>query len=168
MTRQGRTACIGLGSNLDQPTRNLDEAIRRIGEIESIDIKAVSSFYRSAPLGGMNQPDYINAVMAVETPEEPEDLLGKLQGIETEMGRAGIRERWAARIIDLDLLLVDTLRFSSKTLTIPHPGIALRNFVLLPLQEICPLIEIPGLGRAIDLPVNLQEPRIQRCDNDDH
>ncbi len=166
MHRPERTACIGLGSNLGRPEQNIAEAVRRIDACDALTITHVSSRYLSAPLGGMDQPDYVNAVLAAETQAEPHDLLELIKTIERDMGRDERRERWAARVIDLDLLLLGDVVFTSDTLTIPHPGIAQRNFVLLPLQEICPDIEIPGLGRAMDLPVNHQEPRIRRCDDD--
>ena len=121
-----------------------------------------SSLYRSSPLGGIEQPDFINAVAAVETALPPPDLLGQLQAIERIRGRVDARIRWGPRVLDLDLLVYGNSVIDDPDLTVPHPGIAARNFVLLPLREIAPDLDIPGLGFVRDLPVNEREPQISR------
>lgn len=155
-------AAIGLGSNLDEPELQIRSAIDRISEHPECALSHASSLYMSAPLAGMDQPDYVNAVVFVKTTLEATDLLRILQSIETDMGRERDGVRWAARTIDLDLLTFDQQQISSTELTVPHPGIAARNFVLLPLQEICADLQVPGLGRIGDVPVNYSSPRIRR------
>lgn len=112
---------------------------------------ACSSLYRSAPLGPANQPDYVNAVMAVETALAPLALLDALQALETAFGRVRHGERWGPRTLDLDILLYGSEILATDRLTVPHPGLAEREFVLYPLQEIAPDLNIPGLGPLADL-----------------
>ena len=124
---------------------------------------ARSSLYRSAPFGPVDQPDFVNAVAQLRTELDVTQLFRQLQSIEKQRGRRR-GERWGPRIIDLDLLVFDDEVLDSPALTVPHPGIAERNFVLLPLQEIAPDLIIPGLGRVADIAVNRDEPRISRVD----
>jgi 2-amino-4-hydroxy-6-hydroxymethyldihydropteridine diphosphokinase len=112
---------------------------------------ACSSLYRSAPMGPANQPDYVNAVMAVETALAPLALLDALQALETAFGRVRHGERWGPRTLDLDILLYGSEILATDRLTVPHPGLAEREFVLYPLQEIAPDLNIPGLGPLADL-----------------
>ena len=121
-----------------------------------------SSLYRSAPFGGIEQPDFVNAAAALLTRLEPADLLRELQRIESERGRERGDVQWGPRVLDLDLLVYSDQLVDDAELKIPHPGIAERNFVLLPLQEIAPDLVIPGLGRVASLPVNFAEPQISR------
>ena len=121
-----------------------------------------SSLYRSSPLGGIEQPDFVNAVAAVLTTLEPRDLLRKLKAIERRRGRERNGQRWGPRVIDLDLLVFSRAVLSEAGLSIPHPGIAERNFVLLPLREIAPDLVIPGLGRVASIAINEAEPAIDR------
>lgn len=97
-------------------------------------------------MGPQDQPDYINAVMAIETQLPPLELLDGLQAIEAAHGRVRQGERWGPRTLDLDLLVYGDREIQSERLTVPHPGISLRRFVLLPLHDIEPHLEIPGLG----------------------
>lgn len=144
-------AYIGLGGNLDAPLTRLRAARTAIAALAGVREVACSSFYRSAPLGPSEQPDYMNAVMAVATTLAPLDLLQQLQAIETAFGRVRSGERWGPRTLDLDLLLYGDTLLDSERLTIPHPGLAHREFVLYPLQEIAPELLIPGLGPVADL-----------------
>ena len=121
-----------------------------------------SSLYRSAPLGGIEQPEFVNAVAAILTRLEPAALLAALKGIERERGREPGGSRWGPRVIDLDLLVYSRASVATAELTVPHPGIAERNFVLLPLGEIAPDLVVPGLGRVASISVNYREPRIER------
>ena len=121
-----------------------------------------SSLYRSSPLGGIEQPDFVNAVAAVETTLAAHDLLSQLQAIERIRGREDNRVRWGPRVLDLDLLVYGDRMIDDPNLTVPHPGIAARNFVLLPLREIAPDLDVPGLGRVRNLAVNEREPHISR------
>jgi 2-amino-4-hydroxy-6-hydroxymethyldihydropteridine diphosphokinase len=141
------TRCyIGLGSNLDDPIRQVSTAIDELAGMPQSSMIRVSSLYRSPPMGPQDQPDYINAVVAVDTRLAPEEVLQQLLGIEQHHGRKRGPQRWTARTLDLDILLYGEKVINAPTLTIPHPGIAERNFVLYPLQEIAPGLIIPQLG----------------------
>lgn len=157
-----RPAYIGLGSNLDGPARQVETAIDRVDELDGARVVQRSSLYRSAPLGGIEQPEFANAVIAILTTLEPRTLLDALKSIERERGREPGGARWGPRVIDLDLLVYSRETIDTADLTIPHPGIASRNFVLLPLGEIAPELMIPGLGRVASISVNYKEPRIER------
>lgn len=140
------TAYIGLGGNLDEPAARIRAARAAIGVLPGIRELAFSSLYRSAPLGPAEQPDYVNAVMAVATSLSPLKLLDALQSVETAFGRVRLGERWGPRTLDLDLLLYGAEILANDRLTVPHPGLAQREFVLYPLLEIAPDLDIPGLG----------------------
>jgi 2-amino-4-hydroxy-6-hydroxymethyldihydropteridine diphosphokinase len=145
-----RPAYVGIGSNLDEPQRQVMRAIELLRSVPDTRCIAVSSLYRSAPLGPVAQPEFVNAAAGLITQLEPETLLDALQSIEKSMGRKR-RERWGPRVIDLDLLVFADERRSGDSLTLPHPGIVERNFVLYPLAEIAPDLDVPGLGRVIEL-----------------
>ena len=155
-------AYVGLGSNLQMPARQLDEAFDLLAEIPGTRVILRSSLYRSAAFGGIEQPDFVNAVAALLTTLGPPDFLAALLEIEKRQGRDRDGERWGPRVLDLDLLVYDGQVIDRPGLTVPHPGIAERNFVLLPLGEIAPDLVIPGLGRVANLPVNTDEPSISR------
>ena len=152
---------IGLGSNLDGPAGQVRSAVRELGQLPQVRLRAASGLYRSPPMGGLDQPDYINAVVQVETDLEPEQLLHELQGIERQHGREEQHEHWASRTLDLDLLLWGQERFDSKALTLPHPGLHERAFVLAPLQELDADLTVPGQGTVSTL---LRECRYARVD----
>ena len=144
-------AFIGLGSNLEQPQQQVERAIQSLRDIETITVNAVSSNYKSAPVGPEGQNDYINAVVSIETELPAQQLLDVLQTIENQQGRVRT-ERWGARTLDLDILLYGDDVINSDRLTIPHKEIANRNFVLLPLMEITSDdFQIPGQGALLDL-----------------
>lgn len=155
-------AYVGLGSNLQMPTRQVEVAIELLGDIRRTRLLAASSLYRSAPFGGVEQPDFVNAVAAVLTQLSPSELLVELQCIESRQGRERDSQRWGPRVLDLDLLVHGGAVIDAPGITVPHPGIGERNFVLLPLREIAPELVIPGLGRVVSLPVNRDEPGISR------
>ena len=134
----------------------------RLRAIRDTRVVCVSSLYRSAPFGGIEQPDFVNAAAALLTQLAPDGLLAELQAIEDQQGRERVGVRWGPRVLDLDLLVYGDVRLKNERLTVPHPGIAERNFVLLPLGEIAADLVIPGLGRVASIPVNSQEPRISR------
>lgn len=144
-------AYIGLGGNLDRPDARIKSARAAIHAISGVSEAGFSSLYQSAPMGPRDQPDFVNAVMAVDTVLAPLDLLDELQAIETAAGRVRQGERWGPRTLDLDLLLFGDCTLHSERLTLPHPGLAEREFVLYPLREIAPELRIPGLGRLADL-----------------
>jgi 2-amino-4-hydroxy-6-hydroxymethyldihydropteridine diphosphokinase len=155
---------VGIGSNLQMPARQVDEAFDLLAEIPDSRLVGQSALYRSAPLGGIEQPDFVNAVAAMLTTLGPVEFLAELQGIEKRQGRERDGDRWGPRVLDLDLLVFGDLTIGQPGITVPHPGIAERNFVLLPLGEIAPDLVIPGLGRVTDLPVNTDEPSISRIE----
>ncbi len=143
-------AYIGLGSNLDDPAEQLHRALRALEQIQNTSVICYSSLYQSPPMGGVEQPDYINAVAEVETLLKPEELLEQLQVIETAQGR--IRgERWGARTLDLDLLVYGSSIINMPDLKVPHPGMHERAFVLYPLNEIARDLEVPGRGLVTEL-----------------
>jgi 2-amino-4-hydroxy-6-hydroxymethyldihydropteridine diphosphokinase len=148
------TAYIGLGSNLAEPVAQLKTAHSTISCLTQVKELAFSSFYQSPPMGPQNQPDYVNAVMAIATDLEALDLLYCLQKIEHEQGRVRNGTRWGARTLDLDLLLYGNLQINYPNLCVPHPGIFERAFVLFPLQEIAPKLILPGFGDINQLVAN--------------
>jgi 2-amino-4-hydroxy-6-hydroxymethyldihydropteridine diphosphokinase len=145
-------AYIGLGGNLADTRALLASARAAIAALEGVRETAFSSFYRSAPMGPSDQPDYVNAVMAIETTLLPHDLLKALQQIELSHGRVRTGLRWGPRTLDLDILLYADRQIHDETLTVPHIGISEREFVLYPLAEIAPPdLDIPGQGLLADL-----------------
>jgi 2-amino-4-hydroxy-6-hydroxymethyldihydropteridine diphosphokinase len=144
-------AYIGLGGNLGDAAETVRVARRAIAAAPGVRELACSSLYRSAPMGPSDQPDYVNAVMAVATTLAPLELLHALQRIEQSHGRVRTGERWGPRTLDLDLLLYDDLVLDTEVLTLPHPGIAEREFVLYPLAEIAPDLHIPERGPLREL-----------------
>lgn len=145
MTRH--IAFIGLGSNLEEPRSQLQHAFVALGQLPGTSLVARSSLYRSAPVGYADQPDFVNAVAKIATALSPQALLQALLHIEHQQGRERTF-RNAPRTLDLDLLLYDDLRLHEHGLTIPHPQMHLRAFVLQPLLEIAPDCVIPGIGQA--------------------
>ena len=158
-----RQAFVGIGSNQDDPVIQVGRAVAALQELPRTGLVARSSLYRSAPFGPVNQPDFVNAVAHLETELDAIEMLRHLQGIERRHGRVR-GERWGPRVIDLDLLVFEDQVIDADGLSVPHPGIAERNFVLLPLQEIAPDLMIPGLGKVADIAVDTEEPRISRID----
>jgi 2-amino-4-hydroxy-6-hydroxymethyldihydropteridine diphosphokinase len=137
---------VGLGSNLQQPERQLRQALDALRAIAEEGVVKASSLYRSPPMGPQDQPDYINAVAVIETVLEPLELLDQLQQIEQQQGRERKRH-WGERTLDLDLLLYGDQSIDHPRLQVPHPGITERSFVLLPMQEVLgDMQEIPGQG----------------------
>jgi 2-amino-4-hydroxy-6-hydroxymethyldihydropteridine diphosphokinase len=140
-------AFIGLGSNLEDPRSQLQRAFAELGELPGTCLVAQSSLYRSAPVGYPDQPDFVNAVAKVATSLTPQALLQALLQIEQQHGRERAF-RNSPRTLDLDVLLYDDLQLHERGLTIPHPQMHLRAFVLQPLLEIAPDCDIPAVGRA--------------------
>jgi 2-amino-4-hydroxy-6-hydroxymethyldihydropteridine diphosphokinase len=131
-------AYIGLGSNLDAPQEQLLQALAHIHNDAQISIQQCSHFYASAPMGPKDQPDYVNAVCKITTGLSPIELLDTLQNIEQKHGRMRAGEKWGPRTLDLDMLLFNNLSMSNDRLTLPHSGMAQREFVLVPLFEVTP------------------------------
>lgn len=143
------SAYIGLGANLDDPAAQVAYAFAELDRLPGTRLVARSSLYASAPVGYVDQPDFINAVAHLKTTLAPRTLLAVLLEIEQRHGRAR-SFRNAPRTLDLDLLLYGAAHFHEDQLTLPHPRMTERAFVLLPLTEIAPEITIPGHGRAAD------------------
>jgi 2-amino-4-hydroxy-6-hydroxymethyldihydropteridine diphosphokinase len=141
---------IGLGSNLQEPQQQINNAIIALKALPESHMLAVAPYYRSLPMGPADQPEYINTVVHLETELSALGLLDHLQAIELSQGRERA-ERWGARTLDLDLLLYGDDEISHPRLTVPHPGIAEREFVLYPLLDIAATLVIPGLGRLSEL-----------------
>lgn len=155
-------AYIGIGSNLNEPQRQVLDAVQLLKLLPGCKLRSVSSLYQSAAFGPIEQDDFINAVVALETSLPAEELLCALKEIERAQGRNFSAERWGPRVLDLDILVYGEHLIELPDLQIPHPGIGERNFVLLPLREIAPELAIPGLGRVFDILVNEHEPSIKR------
>jgi 2-amino-4-hydroxy-6-hydroxymethyldihydropteridine diphosphokinase len=141
------TAYIGIGSNLDEPRRQVEQAMAELARLPGTTLKKASSLYRTAPVGFAAQPDYVNAVAELDTELGAEPLLRHLQAIEERHGRQRSFPD-APRTLDLDLLLHGDAETASAQLTLPHPRMHQRAFVLEPLLEIAPQISIPGAGPA--------------------
>jgi 2-amino-4-hydroxy-6-hydroxymethyldihydropteridine diphosphokinase len=146
-----RPAYVGLGSNLEDPRAKVLAARTRLAELPGTRLVLTSPLYRSRPMGPIAQPDYVNAVAGLLTELDAPALLAALRGIESALGRPSTHERWGPRVIDLDLLGFARERRSDPDLTLPHPGIPERNFVLYPLADIAPDLDLPGLGRVAEL-----------------
>ena len=150
-------AYIGLGSNLADPVDQVTTAISNLQSLPDSQLLTWSSLYASPPMGPQDQPDYINAVAIIETALSAHQLLDALQAIEQQQGR--VRQRhWGERTLDLDILLYGQNEIDDARLQIPHPGIALRAFVLYPLAEIAPDLTIPNMGTIEQL--------LQHCPSD--
>ncbi|ENM2867487.1 2-amino-4-hydroxy-6-hydroxymethyldihydropteridine diphosphokinase [Citrobacter koseri] len=137
-------AYIALGSNLASPLEQVNAAVKAIGDILDSRIVAVSSFYRTPPLGPQDQPDYLNAAVALETQLAPEELLNHTQRIELQQGRVRKAERWGPRTLDLDIMLFGDDVINTPRLTIPHYDMKNRGFMLWPLFEIAPNLVFPN------------------------
>lgn len=145
----GHIAFVGLGSNLEDPRDQVLRALQLLGGLPHTRVMAHSSLYRSAPVGYLQQPDFINAVAQLETGLSARALLDALLELEQECGRTR-QFRNAPRTLDMDVLLYDDLRHHEHGLTIPHPQMHVRAFVLRPLLEIAPGCVIPGIGSAAE------------------
>lgn len=154
-------ACIALGSNLEQPVLQVRQALEEVARLPSTRLLLHSSLYRSEPLGRQDQPDFINAVAKIATGLAPRDLLDALMAIEQRHGR--VRESLnAPRTLDMDILLYDDLQYNDDHLTLPHPRMHLRAFVLQPLQEIVPGCVVPGHGPVAALLAVCAGQKLQR------
>lgn len=162
-TPHWRPVFVGIGSNLDAPEQQVNQAIIALAELPGTMLVSQSRLYRSSPMGPVDQPDFINAVVAVLTQALPRVFFEQMQAIERKQGRKREGERWGPRTIDLDLLAYSGLIIDEEGLTVPHPGIAERNFVLLPWQEIAPNFVVPGLRdvAAMASTISTTEPRVE-------
>ncbi|MCP5158392.1 MAG: 2-amino-4-hydroxy-6-hydroxymethyldihydropteridine diphosphokinase [Gammaproteobacteria bacterium] len=155
---------IGIGSNLNNPANQVRQAFQALTELPASRLTACSPWYRTAPVGGpAGQPDYLNAVAALETELTADALLAMLQAIEIAQGRVRT-ERWGPRTLDLDLLLYGLVTCDDPQLTLPHPRLHQRAFVLYPLYDIAPELTIPRLGPLTILLKNCPPLSITRLD----
>jgi 2-amino-4-hydroxy-6-hydroxymethyldihydropteridine diphosphokinase len=148
MSKTQLRAWIGLGSNLEDPLAQVSTALQELKLLPDTTLAARSSLYRSDPVGPPGQPDYINAVAALDTRLEPETLLDALQAIE-QMHQRVRKIHWGPRTLDLDLLLYGDQVISTPRLTVPHAHMTERNFVLWPLAELAPELILPD-GRPLN------------------
>jgi 2-amino-4-hydroxy-6-hydroxymethyldihydropteridine diphosphokinase len=144
-------AYIGMGSNLEDPRSRVLAAFDALAGLDRTRLICTSPLYSSRPFGPVLQPDFVNAVAGVLTRLEPAELLAQLRSIESRFGRPEPHQRWGPRVIDLDILVYGRERREEPQLVLPHPGIVERNFVLYPLADIAPDLEVPGLGRVSEL-----------------
>lgn len=149
-----RPAYVAVGSNLDHPRERVEEAFAHLEAISDTRLEARSRLYRSRPMGPQDQPEFINAAVGLLTRKSPHEMLEALLQIERRMGRIR-EERWGPRVIDLDLLWMVGNAVDDPGLTLPHTGVSTRNFVLYPLSDIAPTLDIPGHGRVLDLKLGL-------------
>ena len=143
-------AYVALGANLAQPQQQLDTAVLALGELAHQDSLTVSAYYQSAPMGDVEQPDYLSAVVSFDTDLAPHPLLDALQAIENQQGRERLI-RWGARTLDLDLLLYGQETICTDRLTVPHYGMKQRSFVLIPLADIAADLILPCQTRLSSL-----------------
>ena len=161
-------AFIGLGSNLNDPRTQVETALAELALLPRSKLTTFSALYETEPMGPADKPDlvqpgYINAVALLMTELEPEKLLDQLQSIENRHQRVRGEVQWGPRTLDLDLLLYGDETINTERLTVPHPGITERNFVLIPMVEIRPDLKLPD-GRAIvDLPASHDQHGVKRC-----
>lgn len=157
-------AFLGLGGNLGSPKKNIKEALKLLESISSVKVTKLSSYYESAPVGYEKQPWFVNVVAEVDTTLEPYELLTLCNTIEYELKRVRLI-RWGPRTIDIDILLYEGYESNDATLTVPHPRMCERAFVILPLMEIAPDLQIKG--RAIqDIADNIKNQEIRKLEND--
>ncbi len=154
-------AYVGVGSNLEDPAGQVRQAMAALDDLPATTVVARASLYSSAPVGKLDQPDYVNSVAALDTGLEPQQLLDELLVIETRHGRVR-GERNAPRTLDLDLLLFGERRIDAPALAVPHPRMHERAFVLLPLAEIAADARIPGRGSVRELLPGVAGQRVTR------
>jgi 2-amino-4-hydroxy-6-hydroxymethyldihydropteridine diphosphokinase len=145
-----RPAYVAIGSNLNDPRARVREAGERLAALPAIREVLRSRLYATRPMGPQDQPQFVNAAAGFLTQLSARELLGRLLEIETAMGR-NRRERWGPRVIDLDLVWMVGETIDEPGLSVPHPGVSTRNFVLYPLADIAPTLAIPGHGTVLEL-----------------
>jgi len=148
-------AYIAIGSNLASPLEQVNAAVQALGDIPQSRVVALSSFYRTPPLGPQDQPDYLNAAIALKTALSAESLLDNTQRIELQQGRVRKEERWGPRTLDLDIMLFGDAVINTKRLTVPHYDMKRRGFMLWPLFEIAPDLIFPDGETLSDLLAHL-------------
>ena len=155
-------AYVALGSNLDDPPMQVARAFTALEGLRGSRMVARSSLYRSRPFGPVAQPDFVNAVAGMLTTLDAAAMLAELKALEERLGRERPVTRWGPRRIDLDLLVHGTTRIDEPQIQVPHPGIADRAFVLAPLLELAPDLDVPGMGRVRRLAARMDEAGMSR------
>ncbi len=145
-----RPAYVAIGSNLNDPQARVLEAFERLATSPATRLTLRSRLYRTRPMGPQDQPYFVNAAAGLLTQLTPRELLEFLLHVEQDMGR-NRQERWGPRVIDLDLVWMPGDTIDEPGLTLPHPGVSARNFVLYPLADIAPTLAIPGHGKVLEL-----------------
>lgn len=158
------TAYVGIGSNLDGPAAHVTRAFDDLSRLPDTRVTARSPLYKSPPMGPQGQPDFINAVAALETGLGAPALMQALLGIERRHGRRRDGTRWGPRSLDLDLLLYGDTLSDAPELVLPHPGMHERAFVLYPLADIAPGLVIPGSGTVEELCARHPDARVVRLE----
>jgi 2-amino-4-hydroxy-6-hydroxymethyldihydropteridine diphosphokinase len=151
MSQLWTPAYVAVGANLDDPLARVRESFAHLAAIPATRLIAVSRLYRTAPLGPQDQPEFVNAAVGLLTHLSATELLIELKALERTLGRATPIVRWGPRRIDFDLLVFGGERIETATLTVPHPGVPVRNFVLYPLFDIAPELVVPAHGRVREL-----------------
>ena len=151
MTSLWRPAYVAIGSNLDHPQARVRDARERLATLPATRLVLWSRLYKTRPMGPQDQPHFVNAAASLLTQLTARQLLAGLLGIETAMGRNRQEQRWGPRVIDLDLIWLLGEAIEEPGLTLPHPGVSMRNFVLYPLADIAPTLTIPGHGKVLEL-----------------
>ena len=140
------TAYLGLGANLGDPQKTLSQALRELAKHPKIKLTQASSLYQTAPVGVVDQPDFLNAVVRIETALPPDALMTAVPSVEKKLGRVRTI-RWGPRVIDIDVLLYGAREIETPLIMVPHPRMRERAFVMTPLAEIAPSLTVPGEGR---------------------
>jgi 2-amino-4-hydroxy-6-hydroxymethyldihydropteridine diphosphokinase len=154
---------IALGSNLSDRLGTLQAGVDAIAELPGVSVTGISPVYETAPVGGPEQPNYLNAVLAARVNVPARDLLDRLHEIEAAAGR--VREvRWGARTLDLDIIAYDSVTSDDPVLTLPHPRAAWRTFVLAPWHDLDPSAQLPGNGTVAALLAALPVDGVRRTD----
>ena len=156
---------IGLGSNIEQPYLQIKNAIIALGDLPAITVIRDSGYFKSKPMGPEDQPDYVNAVVEIETSMDAAELLKHCQLIEKQQGRIKSRH-WGERTIDLDILLYADQQIKTRELCVPHPGICQRDFVFMPLLKLNPDIKVPGAGLLNDIVKIVEKPTVEKYKTD--
>ena len=164
-TTSTSTVYIGIGSNLGQPLEQVRRARDALADLPGTRLIGMSPLYRNPAIGPGDQPDYVNAVAAIETRLGPHALLDALQAIEARQGRTRGAVRWQPRTVDLDLLVYGDRAISDQRLTVPHPHIHERAFVLKPLLDLAPDLDVPGLGPVASLLACVADGLLRRIDD---
>ena len=140
---------LGLGSNVGDRLAMLSDAVRLLHTVAGIRVLQLAPIYETEPVGGPPQEEFLNTVVEIETVLTPQALLGQLKAVERQLGRQPSAERWGPRVIDLDLLLYEGRMIKEPGLTVPHPELHRRRFVLEPLAQLAPELRHPVLGQTI-------------------